>query len=135
MAVEALVSRAEPIAAVAGVLVAPLHPAEGERARVLGKPLRQGGLAAALLRGREASGVADALSSAFALGPLRLVAELRPRFACRCSRERVERALRSLGASELRDMAAKDGGASLTCDFCTAAYAFSAGQLLRIAQG
>jgi len=135
MAVEALVSSAEAIAAVAGVLVSPLDAAESERARALGKPLRQGGLAAALLRTGEALGIAHALSSAFGLGGLRPVAELRPRFACRCSRERVEHALRSLGAAELRDMAATDGGASLTCDFCTAAYAFSADELLSIAQG
>lgn len=135
MAVEALVSSAHPIAAVAGVLVSPLDAADSEKARVLGKPLRQGGLAAALLGAEEAGALADALSSAFSLGPLQSVAELRPRFACRCSRERVERALRSLGAAELRDMAAKDGGANLTCDFCTAAYAFSASELLRIAQG
>lgn len=135
MAVEALVSSVEPVAAVAGVLVKPLAGAEGERARVLGKPLRQGGLAEALLRADDARGLADALSSAFGLGPLHAVAELQPHFACRCSRERVEGALRSLGASELRDMAAKDYGANLTCDFCTAAYAFSAEDLLRIAQG
>lgn len=135
MAVEALVSSAEAIAAVAGVLVSPLDPAESERARALGKPLRQGGLAAALLRTGEALGIAHALSSAFGLGALRQVAELKPRFACRCSRVRVEHALRSLGAAELRDMAANDGGASLTCDFCTAAYAFSADELLSIAQG
>jgi molecular chaperone Hsp33 len=69
------------------------------------------------------------------LGALHQVAKLRPRFACRCSRERVEHALRSLGAAELREMAANDGGANLTCDFCTAAYAFSADELLSIAQG
>ena len=56
MAVEALVSSAEAIAALAGVLVSPLDPAESERARALGKPLRQGGLAAALLRAGEALG-------------------------------------------------------------------------------
>jgi molecular chaperone Hsp33 len=134
MALEALVSATEPIAAAAGVVVSSLDEGEGEKARVLGKPLRQGGLAAALSRAQDARGLADALSAAFALGPLHAVAELQPRFACRCSRGRVERALRSLGALELRDMAAKDGGANLTCDFCNAAYAFSADELLRLAQ-
>jgi molecular chaperone Hsp33 len=41
-------------------------------------------------------------------------------------------ALRSLGAPELRDMAEKDGGASLTCDFCNAAWRFSADELLAL---
>lgn len=135
MALEALASVSEPVAAAAGVLVSPLEAKDAERARALGKPLRQRGLAGSLSRARDARGLAEALSSSLALGPLRAVAELQPRFACRCSRERVERALRSLGAPELRDMASRDGGANLTCDFCNAAYAFSADELLRIAQG
>ena len=134
MALEALVSAREPLAAVAGVVVAPLRAADAEIARALGKPLRQGGLLAALRGSDHARAVADRLSRAFHLGGLRAVAEIQPRFTCRCSRERVVRALRSLGAPELDDMAKRDGGARLTCDFCNAAYDFSADELLRIAQ-
>ena len=133
MALEVLVSAAEPLVAVAGVLLTPLDEGDPERARLLGKPLRQGGLAAALRGSRDARELADALASAFHLGPLRAVREVQPRFGCRCSRERVQRALRSLGKEELRDMAAKDGGAHLTCDFCNAGYAFSAEELLQLA--
>lgn len=135
LALEALVSAGEPVAAAAGVLVAPLDDSAAEKARALGKPLRQGGLLAALLQADQAGGLAGELCRAFALGPPRIVHELHPRFACRCSRERVERALRSLGREELRDMAARDKGASLTCDFCNAAYGFTAGDLLLLAQG
>jgi molecular chaperone Hsp33 len=134
MALEALVSAREPLATVAGVIVAPLQAAEAETARALGKPLRQGGLLAAIRGVEDARGVAERLSRAFHLGGLQMVAEVTPRLACRCSRERVAGALRSLGAPELDDMARRDGGARLTCDFCNAAYTFSADELRRIAQ-
>jgi molecular chaperone Hsp33 len=134
MALEALVSTREPLAAVAGVIVAPLEAADTGIARALGKPLRQGGLLAALRGAGNARAVADRISRAFQLGALEPIEEIQPRFACRCSRERVVRALRSLGAPELDDMAKRDGGARLTCDFCNAAYTFSADELLRIAQ-
>jgi molecular chaperone Hsp33 len=134
MALEVLLSAGEPLLAVAGVLVSPLQAEDAEKARVLGKPLRQGGLAAALGSGGEARQIADALARTFDLGPLRAVAGSEPRFACRCSRERVARALRSLGATQLRELADKDRGASLTCDFCNAAYRFSASELIGLSQ-
>ena len=134
MAIEVLASAEEPLAAVAGVLLSPLPGEDPERVRPLGKPLRQGGLAAALRGASSARALADRIASALDLGPLRTIAELVPRFGCRCSRERVQRALRSLGSAELRDMAAKDGGAQLTCDFCNSGYAFTAEELLAIAQ-
>ena len=134
LALEALVSARQPLSAVAGVIVAPKHASAAGIARALGKPLRQGGLLAALRGAGDAGALAERLSRAFRLGALERVAEIHPRFACRCSRERVVRALRSLGAPELDDMAKRDGGARLTCDFCNAAYTFSADELLRIAQ-
>jgi len=134
MALEVLVSARQPLEAAAGVLVTALEAEDAEKARVLGRPLRQGGLADALRGADGAAGVGEALARSFRFGPLRPVARLIPRFACRCSRERVLRALRSLGAPELGDMAARDGGANLTCDFCNAAYSFSAAELLQIAQ-
>jgi molecular chaperone Hsp33 len=134
MALEVLASAGEPLAAVAGVCVTGVREADAERARALGKPLRQGGLCAALSAAADAAALAEAVAGSFDLRPLRAVSEARPRFACRCSRERVLRALRSLGAAQLRDMAEKDGGARLTCDFCAAAWQFTAAELLGIAQ-
>ena len=134
LALEVLVSAREPLLAVAGALISPLQAEDAERARVLGKPLRQGGLAAALGSGGDAEQIADALARAFDLGPVRTVAVSEPRFACRCSRGRVVRALRSLGSTQLREMAEKDRGARLTCDFCNAAYSFSAPELIALGQ-
>ena len=52
-----------------------------------------------------------------------------PRFACDCSREKIEAALISLGSSELEDMIEKDGKAELTCRFCGAKYDFTGEEL------
>lgn len=54
------------------------------------------------------------------------------RYRCRCSRERVERTLLALGEDELRDMAATNHGAEVTCEFCSERYAFTEGDLLTL---
>jgi molecular chaperone Hsp33 len=43
---------------------------------------------------------------------------------CRCSRERISSVLMSFGAKELADMQDALGQVSVTCEFCTAVYAF-----------
>jgi molecular chaperone Hsp33 len=78
--------------------------------------------------------LAERIAGALDLGPLRLRTEVRPRFSCRCSRPRVERALRILGAIELRDMADRDGGAEARCDFCATTYRLTRDQLLDLAR-
>ena len=50
-------------------------------------------------------------------------------YRCYCSRERVSRALISLGAKELREMIDQQGSAQLTCQFCDAVYDFTAQEL------
>lgn len=50
-------------------------------------------------------------------------------FRCGCSREKVERALITLGAAELADMRTRDEGASITCEFCRKSYHFDAAEL------
>ena len=46
-------------------------------------------------------------------------------YKCYCSRERVERALISLGRKELEDMLREQGGCQLSCQFCDTVYDFS----------
>ena len=52
------------------------------------------------------------------------------RYACDCSRERVERALITLGKEELEDMIRTQHGASVNCHFCNSRYDFSEDELL-----
>ena len=56
-------------------------------------------------------------------------------YKCYCSRQRVERALISVGKSELEQMLAEQGGCQLTCQFCDAVYDFSADDLRALIAG
>jgi len=56
-------------------------------------------------------------------------------FHCSCSRERVERALVSLGSSELRRLMEEQGEALATCEFCRESYRFSSEELEQILAG
>ena len=51
------------------------------------------------------------------------------RYACDCSRERVERALIALGPKELSDMIDEQHGAQVDCHFCNKRYAFTEAEL------
>ena len=139
MALEVLFGAREPLAAVAGVLLWAEREDDADDLRALGKPLRQQVLHESLRRvesvgaSGDAGALAEDVARALELGPLELQGEVRPRFACRCSRERVVRALATLARDELRDMAARDNGAEASCDFCGARYGISAAELLQLA--
>jgi molecular chaperone Hsp33 len=53
-------------------------------------------------------------------------------FRCGCSREKVERALHSLGHSELADIRSSSGFTEVRCEFCRANYRFDADELHQI---
>ena len=53
-------------------------------------------------------------------------------YKCYCSRERVERALISLGRKELEEMLREQGGCQLSCQFCDTVYDFSKEDLERL---
>jgi len=133
MALEVAFRAGEPLAAVAGALLS----SDGEGAddhSALGKPLRQRILRESLRPEEDAGALAERIARELDLLPLRLRTEIRPRFSCRCSRPRVERALRILGAVELRDMAERDGGAEARCDFCATTYRLTRDELLALAR-
>ncbi|TVY06779.1 Hsp33 family molecular chaperone HslO [Paenibacillus cremeus] len=47
------------------------------------------------------------------------------RFECKCSRDRVEQTLISLGSEEIKSLLEEDGQAEVVCHFCNEAYQFS----------
>lgn len=49
---------------------------------------------------------------------------LTPRYECKCSKERMEKALISIGREELEALIAEQGEAELTCQFCDNRYLF-----------
>lgn len=56
-------------------------------------------------------------------------------YRCYCSRDRVERALISLGKEELEGILAEQGGCELTCQFCDEVHRFSADELRALIDG
>ncbi len=50
-------------------------------------------------------------------------------YRCYCTRERVERALISMGRRELESLIAEQGGAELSCQFCDKVYHFERSEL------
>ncbi|MGI5884823.1 MAG: Hsp33 family molecular chaperone HslO [Candidatus Spyradocola sp.] len=76
------------------------------------------------------AGSAQALAEEALAGFAQEVLEARtPRFACDCSRERIERALLSMGEAELRDMIDEQHGAQVSCHFCNRVYDFTEEEL------
>lgn len=54
---------------------------------------------------------------------------IEPGFLCKCSRDRFEQVLITLGRQELRSLIDEDGQAELHCHFCNEKYVFDAEQL------
>ena len=52
-----------------------------------------------------------------------------PKYECKCSKERMEEALISIGAKEIEDIIKEQGEAELTCHFCDNKYKFSREEL------
>jgi molecular chaperone Hsp33 len=50
-------------------------------------------------------------------------------FRCGCGRDKVERALLTLGPDEINDMREKEHGADVTCEFCRQRYRFDEAEL------
>ncbi|HEV3174854.1 MAG TPA: Hsp33 family molecular chaperone [Stellaceae bacterium] len=57
------------------------------------------------------------------------------RAECRCSRERIDRVLRSLPFEERQDLGEADGSMTVTCQFCNASYRFERADVAAIATG
>lgn len=60
--------------------------------------------------------------------------EAAPKYQCNCSRERVQRALISLGREELTKMAQEQDVTEVCCHFCNNKYTFSSQDILGLCQ-
>ena len=54
------------------------------------------------------------------------------RFSCNCSKERVEKAIVSIGSKEIREMVQEGEPVEVKCHFCSRAYVFSVEELKEI---
>ena len=52
-----------------------------------------------------------------------------PKYECKCSKERMERALISIGSDELSKLIEEKGEAELCCQFCDRRYLFDKNEL------
>ncbi len=122
-----LVDRDQSVLSAGGYLVQLLPGAGEETAERLEASLRAAGPVTELLK---ADPDPEALLRAALPGLALEVLEKRPiAYRCDCSRERMERALISLGREELRSMIDEQGSAELTCRFCDNVQRFSREEL------
>ena len=93
---------------------------------------RVGSVSRALEGGMDAESLLRAVLSDFDLEVL----ETHPvEYRCSCSRDRVSRALISMGREELRSMIDEQGSAELTCQFCDAVYKYTKEDLEELLAG
>lgn len=66
------------------------------------------------------------------LGMVRVLDTMDLHLRCKCSRERVEESLISLGIEELQGMIDEDGQAEVKCHYCNEAYLFNGPELQQL---
>lgn len=122
-----LVDRDQSVLAAGGYLIQLLPGAAEETAERIETTLRAAGPVTELLR--ENPDPEALLQRALAGIEMEVLEKSPVEYRCNCSRERMERALISLGPEELRSMIEEQGGAELTCRFCDNVQRFSKEEL------
>ena len=125
-----LVDRDQSVKAAGGYIVQ-LLPGAGEDviSRVEGGVLAAGPVTALLAENDDPKALLTRVLSDFEVEFL----ETSPiEYRCYCSRDRVERALISLGREELQSLLEEQGGCELTCQFCDKIHRFSREELEKL---
>lgn len=125
-----LVDRDQSVLTAGGYLIQ-LLPGAGEDviAKVEGGIMAAGAVSAILEKNDDPEAMLRTVMSDF---DLKILETCPVEYRCYCSRERVERALISLGRTELEQMLSEQGGCQLTCQFCDAVYEFTAEDIQRL---
>ncbi len=125
-----LIDRGQSVKAAGGYIIQ-LLPGAGEDviAKVEGGVMAAGAVTALLDRDPDPEALLRTVLSDFEVEIL----ETAPiEYKCYCSRDRVERALISMGVAELEDLLAEQGGCELGCQFCDKVYRFTDKELQAI---
>ncbi len=93
---------------------------------------RVGAVSAALSKG---TGILDVVRDVLSEFEIEVLERREVAYKCYCSRERVSRALISMGEAELRGLIEEQGGAELTCQFCDKVYRYSKEELETLLRG
>ena len=122
-----LVDTDQSVAAAGGYLIQLLPGASMDMIEKIEAGVRRvGSVSKALMGGLDAAGLLREVLSDFELEIL----DTHPvEYRCYCSRDRVERALISMGREELDEMIREQGEADLTCQFCDEIYHFTKQEL------
>ena len=127
-----LVDRDQSVKAAGGYIIQLLPGAsEDIISRVEGGVLAAGPVTALLAENDDPKALLEKVLSDFEVEIL----ETSPiEYRCYCSRDRVERALISLGAEELKSLLKEQNGCELTCQFCDRIHRFSGEELEKLIQ-
>ena len=128
-----LVGRDQSITSAGGYLIQLLPGAPEETIDRIEAGVRKvGSVSHALEGGLDGEGLLRAVLEGFQLEIL----EKHPvEYRCYCSRERVSRALISMGRAELEDLIREQGQADLTCQFCDRVYHYAKEELEELLRG
>jgi len=121
------------VSAAGGFLIQCLPPADEEVIDRLMERLEQMPTLTSLLR--EGATPETLLENLFQGIPYRTLEKRALAFRCRCSLDKIERAVISLGSAEIDDMIAGDEATVVTCEFCREAYSLTREDLLRLRAG
>ena len=128
-----LVDRDQSVRAAGGYLIQLLPGADEDTIiKVEGGIMAAGSVSAILDKDPDPENLLRTVMSDF---DLRILESSEVAYKCYCSRERVERALISLGTEELEGILREQGSCQLTCQFCDAVYDFSAEDLQTMIDG
>ena len=122
-----LVGLDQSVTAAGGYLIQLLPGADEDMITRIEKGVRSiGSVSHSLAEGMDAEGLLRTVLEGFDLEIL----EKHPvEYRCYCSRERVSRALISMGRKDLDELIREQGQAELTCQFCDQVYRFSRAEL------
>ena len=128
-----LVDRDQSVLAAGGYLIQML-PGAGEDvvAKVEGGVMAAGSVTGLLSGG---AGPEEMLRQVLSDFELEILERSPVEYRCDCSRDRMERALISLGPEELRAIIDEQGGAELTCRFCDNVQTFTKAELETLLEG
>lgn len=128
-----LVDRDQSVLAAGGYLVQLLPGAPEELAEKLEAGIRSAGPVTELLK--DDADPETMLRRALSGFEMEILEKSSIEYCCDCSRERMERALISLGPQELRDIIDEQGEAELNCRFCGNVQRFSREDLEALLEG
>ena len=127
-----LISPDQTVRAAGGYLIQLLPGADGSVISAIERGVaRVGAVSAQLDRGL---GPVELLQDVLSDFQLEMLETSPVEYRCYCSRERVSRALISVGASELKSLIQEQGSTDLTCQFCDKVYHFTRDDLESLLQ-